>query len=290
MQNKPWNIIIILREVKTIYAKLFTSLYQGTLRGCSDELLVFTNLLAHADSAGIVDKHWRAIAEETGISQKRVKAAINTLEAPDPESRSPEMEGRRLVPVDEHRLWGWQIVNYAKYRSIRNEDDRREQNRLAQQKWRDKQKISGVSPVSQDKPKQKQEEEAEERREDAAVPLAVFLGMVESGLSERLGITTLPNQRLWHQKLTWAFQNNFTAAAVLECYDLLKAQEFWQTRSISAKTLIENLAHLPALRAGSGKGRTIETIPTADQIRADEQANDAARRPPPKPIAAEVVQ
>lgn len=93
-----------------------------------------------------------------------MKAAINTLEAPDPESRSPEMEGRRIIPVDEHRAWGWQIVNYSKYRAIRNDDDRREQNRLAQQKWREKQKISDVSRVSQGKPMQRQEAYTEEEK------------------------------------------------------------------------------------------------------------------------------
>lgn len=135
-----------------MYGKLFTSLYQGTLRGCSDEILVFTNLIAHADAHGHVDKHYRAIAEETGISIDRVKTALANLEAPDLESRSPEEEGRRIVPLDEHRAWGWRIVNYPKYRSIRNEDDRREQNRLAQQRWRDKQKKADVSTVSHDKP------------------------------------------------------------------------------------------------------------------------------------------
>ena len=45
-----------------MYCKLFASLYQGTLRGQSDEILVFTNLLANCDRDGYVDKHFRAIA------------------------------------------------------------------------------------------------------------------------------------------------------------------------------------------------------------------------------------
>ncbi len=121
-----------------MYAKLFASLYQGTLRGNPDEILVFTNLLAHADATGVVDKHWRAISEEIGISRERVEAAIANLEAPDRESRSPELDGRRIVKMDEHRVWGWRIVNHGKYRAIRDEDDRREQNRLAQERWRNK--------------------------------------------------------------------------------------------------------------------------------------------------------
>jgi hypothetical protein len=123
---------------------------------------VFTNLMAHASKDGVVDKHFRAIAEETGLNVDEVKAAILVLEAPDPESRSPEAEGARLQRLDEHRIWGWQIVNYAKYRAIRSEDDRAEQNRLAQARWRERNKSKQPSATSKrDKPKQKQEAEAE---------------------------------------------------------------------------------------------------------------------------------
>jgi len=123
-----------------MYAKLFTSIYQGTLRGKSHPLLVFTNLIAHADAKGEVDMHPRAIAEEVGLTLDEVKAALLELEAPDLESRSPDEEGRRIIRLDEHRAWGWRIVNYLKYRAIRNEDDRREQNRSAQERWRAKNK------------------------------------------------------------------------------------------------------------------------------------------------------
>lgn len=123
-----------------MYCKLFASLYQGTLRGKSHEILVFTNMLAHADSEGCVDKHFRAIADEVGLTVDEVKAAIAQLESPDPESRSPENEGRRIVRINDHRAWGWQLVNYAKYREIRNDADRREANRIAQAKWRERQK------------------------------------------------------------------------------------------------------------------------------------------------------
>lgn len=141
-----------------MYVKLFQSIYQGTLRGNSNGLLVFTNLLAHADQYGIVDVHPKAIAEEVGLTLEQVKEALTELESPDIESRSPESEGRRIVLLDGHRAWGWQIVNYVKYRAIKNEDDRREQNREAQARWREKNKQASadVSSVSRGKPMQKQ--------------------------------------------------------------------------------------------------------------------------------------
>lgn len=153
-----------------MYVKLFASLYQGTLRGCSDEILVFTNLLAHADQHGVVDKHWRAISEETGLDRERVEKAIQTLESPDSESRSPEHGGRRIMRLDEHRAWGWQIVNYGKYRAIRNEDDRREQNRLAQERFRNKNNKSNQSkpPSSQAEEEADTEAKASKTKKQAA--------------------------------------------------------------------------------------------------------------------------
>lgn len=128
-----------------MYVKLFTSIYQGTLRGNSHGLLVFTNLLAHCDKDGVVDIHPRAVAEEVGLTVEQVRAVLDDLEAPDEESRSPEEGGRRIVRLDDHRAWGWRVVNYAKYRAIKNEDDRREANRLAVAKHRAKKASS--SPV-----------------------------------------------------------------------------------------------------------------------------------------------
>jgi len=131
-----------------VYAKLFTSIYQGTLRGNSHGLLVFTNLLAHADQHGVVDIHPRAIADEVGLTVEQVRAALVVLQSPDLESRSPEEEGRRIVLIDQHRDWGWRVVNYVKYRSIRNEDDRRVQNREAQQRWRERNQSKPHKPPS----------------------------------------------------------------------------------------------------------------------------------------------
>lgn len=132
----------------TMYCKLFASLYQGTLRGKAHEILVFTNLLACCDQYGTVDKHFRAIADEVGLTPDEVKTAIANLESPDPESRSKEHDGARIVRIDDGRTWGWRVVNYLKYRAIRNEEDRREQNRAAQARKRESAKVSQRQPRS----------------------------------------------------------------------------------------------------------------------------------------------
>ena len=101
----------------------------------------------------------------------------------------------------------------------------------------------------------------------------IFLGTVESGLVERMGIKTLPNRREWHLSLLWAFQNDFAPDAVLETYDLMK-QGFWKDKSISAKALVERIPNLEGLRAEVKKnGRQDQKLPTAaEKLAEDEEA------------------
>lgn len=171
-----------------MFAKLFASLYQGTLRGRAHEILVFTNLLAHCDAAGHVDKHFRAIAEEVGLTVDEVKTAIANLEAPDTESRSPELDGRRIVRLDEHRAWGWLVVNHGKYRAIKDEADRREQNRIAQAKFRErhgesKQLSASISSRKQPSAASAQAEAEAEADTNPQTPLAPITQVKPSGVA-----------------------------------------------------------------------------------------------------------
>jgi len=115
------------------------------MRGHSDLILVFVNILCHADQDGMVDRHWRAIADETGLPDERVQAALLALESPDTESRTRTDDGRRLRRIDPERDWGWQIINFKHYRALRNDDERREYMRNL---MRNKRKQQAVAPVS----------------------------------------------------------------------------------------------------------------------------------------------
>jgi len=106
------------------YAKIFASLFDGSLRGKPDEILVFVNMLTHSNKEGNVDIHFKAISDETGIPVDRVKEAAINLESPDPESRTPDEEGRRIKRLDDHRSWGWHIINYYKYRMLMGQSER----------------------------------------------------------------------------------------------------------------------------------------------------------------------
>lgn len=94
------------------------------------------DLLVLADSDGVVDMTLEAISRRTNVPIAEVSKYINELQQPDPTSRSKMEEGKRLVSIDSQRGWGWQIVNYAHYRSIKDEEARRSYFRDAKRKQR----------------------------------------------------------------------------------------------------------------------------------------------------------
>ena len=114
-----------------MYAKIFAQIYDGTL--CTNHpwqaLVTFQQLLILADQDGTVDMTARAISRRTGIPIEIIDLGIEELLRPDPESRTPDEDGRRIIPLVEGREWGWRVVNYVTYRSLKREEDRREYHR-----------------------------------------------------------------------------------------------------------------------------------------------------------------
>lgn len=111
-----------------MFGKVFASMYDGTLatRGPWQALVTFQQMIVLCDRTGIVDMTADALSRRTTIPIDIINIGIAALEQEDTESRSPELGGRRIVRLSEHRDWGWQIVNYELYRKIRSEDERRE--------------------------------------------------------------------------------------------------------------------------------------------------------------------
>jgi len=114
-----------------MYAKVFAQIFDGTLCtvGPWESLVTFQQMLILADQDGSVDMTATAISRRTTIPLEIIEKGIAALLLPDPESRTPTEEGRRIVPLSEGRAWGWRVVNYKHYRQLRREEDRREYHR-----------------------------------------------------------------------------------------------------------------------------------------------------------------
>ena len=133
----------------TMYGKIFLSMYDGTLgtSGLWEALVTFQQLIVLAEKDGCVDMTPEAIARRTTIPFEIIAKGLEALEQPDPHSRTPDEEGRRIVRLSDSRPWGWKIVNYSHYRTIRTADDRREYHRQYAKERRSK-KVNKSQPPS----------------------------------------------------------------------------------------------------------------------------------------------
>ena len=115
-------------------------MFDGTLAADWKALVTFQQLIILADKEGFIDITPAALSRRTGIPVDILEHGIEKLEQPDKYSRSDTSDGCRIARLDEHRPWGWQIINYEKYRDLATQEGRRDQNRARQQRHRDRQK------------------------------------------------------------------------------------------------------------------------------------------------------
>lgn len=120
-----------------MFGKIFEQIYDSSVAEDWTVRVVFQDFVILADINGVVDRTPEAIARRTNVPLEVVKKAIQQLEKPDPRSRSKEEDGARIRRLDEHRDWGWEVINYHKYREIASDEQRREKTRNRTKKWRD---------------------------------------------------------------------------------------------------------------------------------------------------------
>jgi hypothetical protein len=198
-----------------MYAKIFAQIYDGTLctNGPWQALVTFQQMLVLADQDGNVDMTAGAIARRTTIPLEIISLGIEELLKPDPESRTPSEEGRRLIPLVADRPWGWRIVNYKHYRVLKREEDRRDYHREYWRKNRspNKQEQEEYSTPTQhvqpNQPIAEAEAEAEadtEKRKTKTTRLPALSksDLVVSGLSEELAEAWIEHRKSRRAKLT----------------------------------------------------------------------------------------
>jgi hypothetical protein len=104
------------------FTKLFSTIVHSTI--WQEELhvkVVWITLLAMADRSGVVEASIPGLAKAAGVSLQECQDSLVRLSSPDPYSRTPDYEGRRIETVP----GGWLILNHAKYRERIDKDARR---------------------------------------------------------------------------------------------------------------------------------------------------------------------
>jgi hypothetical protein len=120
------------------FTKLFSSITASTV-WCrpSDTRVVWITMLAMADRHGRVWASIPGLAKEAAVSVESCRTAIDEFLAPDPDSRTKVNEGRRIEPID----GGWRLINHAKYRAIRDQEERRAYKAEKQREYRSVDKV-----------------------------------------------------------------------------------------------------------------------------------------------------
>jgi uncharacterized phage protein (TIGR02220 family) len=153
-----------------MFAKVYHQIFDSSIAEDHQVRHLFMDLLVLADREGVVDMTLEAIARRTNIPIDQVRRCIGELSKPDARSRSSDEGGVRIKLIDSHRDWGWQIINFAHYRELRDEESRRLYFRDYKRKQRAKAKKTKPVQSVQDIPTISTQAEAEADTEAEADP------------------------------------------------------------------------------------------------------------------------
>lgn len=94
------------------WTKLFSSIVTNSVWVEPDATLrVWIAMLATADAEGLVEGSVPGFANLAWVTTEEMRLAVERLSSPDPDSRTPDFEGRRIEPIE----GGWRILNYQGY-------------------------------------------------------------------------------------------------------------------------------------------------------------------------------
>lgn len=125
----------------TMYAKVFSRITESSLM--EEEIPVrytFVMLLAIADPTGLVVGTDVALARRLNMPLAEFQKCISALQNEDPDSNSKEEAGRRIIPSIGER--GYQLVNFVKYRDMRDEESKRRYMREYMREYRSKDDVN----------------------------------------------------------------------------------------------------------------------------------------------------
>jgi hypothetical protein len=156
-----------------MYVKAFQSLLDSSIWAESSDIrVVWMTMLLMANQDGIVLAAAPGIANRARVDVNTCLQALQKFQEPDPDSRTMEHEGRRIERVD----GGYLILNYTKYRQLRDENQRRNYMREYMAKRREQERKQLLAPVNTCKQQLAQAEadtEAEAKRNGVVPAVAV---------------------------------------------------------------------------------------------------------------------
>lgn len=168
------------------YVKLFSSIVNSTIWDEEPAISkLWITMLALADQHGEVLITIPGLARLARISLETCEAGLAKFQLPDKYSWTKDEEGRRIGEVE----GGWRLLNYAKYRQMISESDRREKAAVRQQRYRDKSRNvprddsnAPVTPSDAPSPQVEVEVEVIKQNQNIGIDQATSKAFLELGL------------------------------------------------------------------------------------------------------------
>jgi hypothetical protein len=197
------------------YTKLFSGLTESTVwvEPYATRVL-WVSMLSWADQHGRVFGSIPGIARRAGVNMDECEAALVSFTLPDRHSRTPDHAGRRIEKID----GGWRLLNYAKYRAMRDAEARREYQREWVGEKRRQEKSTHIDSRQSRPGSTQAEAEAEAEREgDKSPPLAPEGAPPRQQRRGRKPPTPVPEEfDLTEPLLAWAKEHTGLDAGAIE--------------------------------------------------------------------------
>lgn len=117
------------------WGKHFERMYEGSMYGAGIEVFAVWGYAISRARNGVVELNSKKLADTLGGTVEQIEKAMKYLCSPDELSRWKTHEGRRLVKQTDLQYF---IPSWEYYHNLRKQEDRREQNRVAQEVFRNK--------------------------------------------------------------------------------------------------------------------------------------------------------
>jgi len=122
-----------------MYGKIFSSTFTGSMFGAGAEVFAVWGYIIANTIGSRVELNARMLAASIGTTPQKIEDAIEFLCKPDPESRNPDHEGRRLVREGQYQFL---VVSHEIYRGLKDEEERRDYNANRKRKSRTNNKLN----------------------------------------------------------------------------------------------------------------------------------------------------
>lgn len=130
LDRTPRYVIIL-----NMFVKMFSSILDSSISRDVKLRRFFMDLLLLCDFEGFIMITKDGIARRLGVDEAEVEWGLTELMKPDPQSKNKEYGGARVIPID-GMAYGWQVVTFSKYRTLKTAESIRDANRKRQEAYR----------------------------------------------------------------------------------------------------------------------------------------------------------